>query len=209
MVERPVTFGCGDYLVCPYRWDVGNPDKNTKILDAFVEHPIWCTTDAAPADIRNGAAAMLSDSRSLFWEVWDGGRFVGLFLLQHLFPKSDSLFHFVFFDGRFRGRRALILRFLGLCFEEYGFRRITMHVPEFRGRYLDWVRLKLGFKYEGEGHLASLGETEQKAIRAAIGQRPAVWLASIGSRREQTHWHDGKFWDTYVVRVLKDELPMN
>jgi hypothetical protein len=31
-------------------------------------------------------------------------------------------------------------------------------------------------------------------------------LASIGSRREKTHWHDDKWWDTYVVRLLASEF---
>lgn len=204
-----MTFGCGDYLVCPYRWDVGAPEKNSKILDFAARNPAGYTTSTSPDERRVAAAAALANPMNMVWEIWRGQHFVGIFTLEHITPGVDALFHFFFLNESFRARRNLILRFLQLCFEEMGFQRITMHIPEFRGKYLDWVRLKLGFKYEGEGHLAQLPEAEQKAIRAAIGQRPAVWLASIGSRRERTHYHDDRWWDTYAVRLLRDDLPMS
>ncbi len=203
-----MTFGCGEYLVCPYLWSVGNPVKNTKILDYAASAEAGYTTATTPDQRRISAAAALANPANRVYEIWDHLDIVGIFTLEQISPEVDALYHFFFFDGRFRGRRALILRFLREAFTEFGFQRISMHVPAFRGKYLDWVRLKLGFRYEGEAHIASLPESEQKAIRAAIGQRPAVWLASIGSRKERSHFHNGEWADTYVVRLLKSDLPM-
>lgn len=193
-----------DFLVVPYYWASGNPVKNTQILDTFVKHPIWVAQESTEEERRILAAQILANPQNLVWEVWRGPEFSGVLLLQNVIPRVDALFHFLFVDGKLVGKRKLLRDFLGYCFRELGFERLTVQVPEFAGIYLDYLRLKMGFKYEGETR-ATIHPKLMEFAALKPNQRPPVWVASMGSRRERTHWHDGRWHDTIVLRLLRDE----
>src|SRR5512146_2945850 len=106
-----MTFAYGPYLVLPYYWNVGDPTKNTKLLDFATENAAGYTTDCTPEERRDAAAATLSNPQNRIFEIWQVRDFIGIFTLEHIVPQVDALFHFYFLDGRFRGRRDLIIRF--------------------------------------------------------------------------------------------------
>lgn len=140
------------------------------------------------------------------WEVWQGGQFVGILLLTRITPKCDALLHFTFFDRNLVGKRRLILNFLHYCFSELGLHRISMEIPEFVGTLVSFCRRKLGFHYEGESR-AEAHPAVSALGRGVTGQmqKPHLWVAQQGSRRERAHWHEGTWHDVICLRQTKDE----
>lgn len=193
-------------MAVPYVWNKGNPIKNAVILDAVVKHPYWFSAPSTADERRKAAAWLLTSPENLTWEVWRGGDLVGILLLWRVSPKVDALFHFVFFDQNLVGKRTLLVKFLGYCFTELGFRRLTMEVPEFVRTLISFARRKLGFHFEGENRTV-----DHPAVQALGSgttgrmQHPNLWVAQQGSRREGAHWHNGTWHDVICLRLTAEE----
>ena len=182
----------------PYRWNVGDPSKNSKILDEFVAHPEWCTIPLEGDELRVVAAAALTAPDSSAWECWREGELVGILLLTRVVPKVDALFHFLFFDHNLVGKRILLKRFFQWCFEHLELHRISMEASEHQHKYIKFCRT-MGFLYEGEAKAGTLGDSKRL-------ERPAKELAGYGSRREQAYCYKGKWLDIQLLRLLPRDV---
>lgn len=80
----------------------------------------------------------------LLWDVDN----VGIFFLNEIRPCVSAQAHFVFWDGRFKGREHLCREMCRMAFEEYKFKRIEVHVPLYTPQTLNAVE-KIGFIQEG------------------------------------------------------------
>lgn len=85
-------------------------------------------------------------SNGLFWKLDD---FSGVFYLNKIIPGVDAHAHVNMLDGRFKGREEVSKRLLRYAFEEYGFQRLTVHVPVYiKPNVIRFIR-RLGFVSEG------------------------------------------------------------
>lgn len=189
-------------LVQPYRWDQGNRDKNTTLLNFLVAHPAWMSMPLDDFGRRVQFGMILTDPRNRLWEVWDGENLVGVLYLGDIAPGVSATVHFVFLDRKLVGKRRVLLAWFGECFREWDLQRLGFLVPVNVDPLLHYARTKLGFRFEGErvveGHpaLTHLGM-----------ENPHVWVAKQGSRRERAHWDAEKqVWqDVYTLRLLREE----
>jgi hypothetical protein len=189
----------------PANWDVGDPNRITTLIDTFVANPRFATYPW-PDDIRRTHAVQtLGNPGNLVFEAWKDGQFCGILLLEHIIPFVDASFHFLFVDHDLVGKRALIVNFLGTCFRDMGFHRLSMEVPDFPNKerrrrqessLLRFLRDSLGFRYEGEERARS------KELSDVLSNE---WVAKQGSRRSQAHF-DGETWrDIVLLRLLASE----
>lgn len=82
----------------------------------------------------------------LFWVLDD---FAGVYYLSKIVPGRDAQAHVNMLDGRFKGREEVSKRLLLHAFEEYGFHRLTVHVPVYiKPNVIRFIR-RLGFVSEG------------------------------------------------------------
>lgn len=185
-------FAVGDYLCWPYHPFSGDLSKNDLILDTCAAHPERFTLPMTRNDIRTTAAWYLTDPDNMAWEVWQGGTFSGILLLDHVVPRLDARWHFVFFDANLIGKQQLLREFLRRAFDELPLERISLEIPANVASLISFARRKLGFRYEGETDLP-------------IANMSPVWIARMGSRREHAYF-DGTTWhDIMLLRLLKGE----
>lgn len=196
--SRSGSFGA--FIVVPYDPLVGDPTKNTRILDQLCARPQWTRVPLDPARLRANYAALLTDPRHGVFEVWRGGDLVGILSLTGVVPGVDAILHFVFFDGNLVGKRRLLHQFIGKCFRDFGFQRLTMQVPEPVDPLIRFARVKLGFRYEGEDAIQA-----HPALPKLGMENPHVWVARQGSRRQHAHWQDGRWHDLIQLRLLASE----
>lgn len=91
-------------------------------------------------------AAGVIEAKGLFWVMDD---FVGVFYLSRITPGIDAHAHVNMLDGRFKGREEISKRLLKYAFEEFGFQRLTVHVPVYiKPNVIRFIR-RLGFESEG------------------------------------------------------------
>lgn len=196
--ESPSPFGA--FLVCPYDPFRGDPAKNTRILDQLCARPDW-TVAPLDADARRANyAANLTHPQHRIWEVWRGGELVGILTLTRIAFPVEAVLHFVFFDGNLTGKRRLLRQFITTCFRDLGFRRLVMQVPEPVETLIRFARVKLGFRFEGE---TAVGD--HPALARLGMDNPHVWVARQGSKKEQAHWHEGRWVDVVTLRLLASE----
>lgn len=200
----------GRLFAIPYRLDFGGIEKNTAILDHMVEHPLWFAASMPPDEIRIASAWMLTNPEFIKYEVWLGGKLVGMLLVSDIIPKVDALFHFTFFGVSLLSARKLLLNFIGHIFETLDIQRISFEVPEHVKGLERFARMKLGFRFEGEDSCAEhpvvkfLQSKDAGRLHAADAQ---IWVARQGSRREAAHWDakTGRYRDIILLRLLKRE----
>lgn len=179
----------------PADWAEGDLARVDTVVEAFVANPTF-TTYPWPAEERRASVRQtLSSPMNLVFEAWKDGAFCGILLLEQVIPFVDAKFHFLFTDHDLVGKRKLLVNFLGTCFTEMRFHRISMEVPD--GLKLEkFARKALGFRYEGEGRerYAKLPKTFTED-----------WLAKQGSRRTEAHF-DGEVWrDIVLLRLLASD----
>lgn len=85
-------------------------------------------------------------STGLFWVVDD---FKGLFYLTDIILGNDAKVHYIFFDGRHRGRKELCKEMIKYVFRKYVFQRLTTEVPYYSKEGVFLFVTALGFKKEG------------------------------------------------------------
>ena len=190
-------------VAIPYRFDTGDPTKNTRILDWMAARPSVFVAATTPELRRLAAAAALTDPRSLHWEVWTDKDLVGILQLSRIIPTVDALIHFLFFDGNLLGRRRFLWQFLGRCFQDLGLQRISWECPE-HVPLVNFMRSKLHFRYEGEGRVVNHPAID-KTVRHKKLEKPDVWVARQGSRRQGAHFHEGEWKDIILLRLLRSE----
>ena len=173
------------------------PAANTALLDAFVAHPEFLSYPLGPDQARAVGAHMLTDPNNLVWATYNKRDLTGVVILTRVVPKVDALLHFLFLDKDVVGKRKLLHNLLGHCFQDLGFHRLSMEIPEGRARKLEaFVRRVLGFRLEGE--IRDRNPELPKAL-------DNVWTARQGSRREQGYF-DGERWsDIMLLRLLASE----
>ena len=91
----------------------------------------------------------------LIWDVDD----VGIILANNIVPFESCEVHFVFWDGRFRGREELMRKMLEYGFETYKFRRMRTEVPLYAAKTKKSVE-RIGFIQEGRLRKAALWKGE-------------------------------------------------
>lgn len=88
-----------------------------------------------------------ASARGLFWVVDD---FVGMFYMTKIIPGQDASVHFLFFDGRFKGRVELTKSMLNYAFQEFDFHRLSVQIPVYvKPNVVKFVK-DLGFQFEGK-----------------------------------------------------------
>lgn len=86
------------------------------------------------------------EANGLFWVMDD---FAGIYYMSRIIPGRDALTHVNMLDGRFKGREEITKRLLQHAFDEYGFQRLTVHVPVYiKPNVIRFIR-RLGFVSEG------------------------------------------------------------
>lgn len=194
----------GQYLAVVFDPERGGPGKIEALLRYAIEHPEWFSTPVADEDRAAVAWAILTHPQHLAWEVWRGDSLVGIILLTDISPKVDARLHYLFFDRDLVGKTRLLRRFLRYCFDDLGFQRISMWVPEYVSSLVSFARRKLKFTYEGEAALRTHPTVLQWKQRSP-GDGTHVWMASQGSRRERAHFHNGEWCDVLCLRITGPE----
>ena len=88
-----------------------------------------------------------ASAKGLFWVMDD---FVGMFYMTDIIPGEDAAAHFVFFDGRFKGRTGLAREMLYYIFNQFKFNRLSVRIPVYvRPVVVSFVK-ELGFQVEGK-----------------------------------------------------------
>lgn len=190
----------GAFIVVPYDPFRGDIEKNVKILDQLCARPEWTVAPLSPEERRVNYAANLTHPHHRIYEVWRGGALVGILTLTRVVPGIEAVLHFVFFDGNLTGKRRLLRQFITTCFQTLGIRRLVMQVPEPVETLIRFARVKLGFRFEGETAVAS-----HPALARLGMDNPQTWVARQGSKKEQAHWHDGRWVDVVTLRLLASE----
>lgn len=212
----------GRLFCVPY--EIQRPGESTEaavaragvILDHMVAHPVWFATPMEQSAIRESAAWLLTHPEHQKFEIWLGGKLVGMILLSRLVPQCDVLLHFTLFGISLLSARQLLWNFLGThCFGTLGLQRVSFEVPEHVTTLAKFMRSRLAFRYESEldldrvpfaGHLVEYLKDKKQAGRFHM-QDPATALAKLGSRRECIYWDPqaGVWRDMLLLRLLKAE----
>lgn len=194
----------GKLLAVPFDPERADPARWLPLFDFIADHPGWFATPAGPDASVLLASAMVADPRNVVFEVWREGELVGVMLLSQIVPQVNGLLHFVFMDKlNLKGKRQLLLNFLDMSYNDLGFRRITMEIPEPFGTLQRFVRRHLGFTHEGERAILD-DVAVPPALKSVVGWQ--TWASRVGSRREQSHWHNGKWADVMILRQTADEF---
>jgi len=186
----------------PFDWRTTDPVDISDLLDAFVAHPEFLAYPY-PSDIaRMIGANLLADENNLIWASYDTKKLTGVVIFTQVVPRVDALMHFLFLDQNLAGKRKLLRGILDYYFRDLGFRRVSMEVPDRKGRKHEQTRLErfarkaLGFRLEGE-----IRDRHPDLPKSLTND----WVARQGSRREQAYY-DGSAWsDIVLLRVLASE----
>lgn len=195
----------GPYLAVLFDAERGGPEKMEALLAYAAGHPEWFPVPMSPEERAVESWQMVTDPEHLAWEVWRGEVLVGILLLTDINPKVEARLHFLFFDQALIGKRKLLQRFLRYCFEDLGFQRVSLWVPEHVQTLVSFARRKLAFTYEGEVALRT-HPTVLQWKRKSPGDAIEVWMAKQGSRKERAHWHAGAWTDVVCLRVTAPEF---
>lgn len=197
------------------------PAKLCYLLDRLVEHETeWSDFQKGRREIANAALAQHYDAngRTVIFEVWrlDGTEpeLVGLVAFTNVLPHVGAEMHPVFFDGRLRnanGKRELLLRLMEWAFEALGVHRVTMDIPLTSFALVDFVRKKLGFRFEGEGRSIEVrravpGSGHHRQVFRLVTVTPTAEEADIGSRRYQAFFKNGKWQDVLLLSITAAEF---
>lgn len=208
--------------------DLSDPAKLSYILDRLVEHESeWSDFHSDPAIRRVMASSMLAEAfvanpRTAILEVWFLGagepQLVGLTGLTNINPQVEAEFHPIFFDGKLRnpfGKREILLRVMDWAFHEFRLHRISASVPDTSFTLADFMRKKLGFRFEAENRIVQ--QRKPAVCRYASGDikleshswhevRVTAKYAELGSRRFQALLKGGKWHDLLLLSVTKEEF---
>lgn len=189
-------------------WGTANPYEITQLLDGFVAHPEFLTHPYSPEEARVIAAGVLTDQANLIWTTYSDTNLTGIVTLTRVVPKVDALLHFVFLDSDLVSKRTLLRNLITHCFEDLGFRRLTMEFPDkvavlkshrkvVLGTKMErFARRALGFRLEGENR-----QRNPELVDAITSD----WVARQGSRTEQAYFDGISWFDIVRLRLLATE----
>ena len=80
--------------------------------------------------------------------IWQVDDFVGVFYLTDLYVHEATA-HFVFFDGRFKGRHQLVKQMIKEVMKESSFVRLNVEIPLYAGKAVFKFVSDIGFTLEG------------------------------------------------------------
>ena len=192
-------------MAVPFDPERGGLEKANLILEHAVQHPEWFPVPLSEEQRAESAWMVITHPLHLSWEVWRGEDLVGILLLTDIVPQVEARLHFLFFDRSLVGKTRLLTRFLRFCFEDLGFQRIGLWVPEFVKTLESFARRKLKFTYEGEAALR-MHKTVLQWKERSPGDNIEVWMARRGSRRERAHWHADGWHDVICLRLTAPEF---
>lgn len=198
----------GKLFALPFDLNRGPPERFTELMDWMSEHAGWFAGGETPEQVRENVAWMMADDSQWKWDIYSGGTFAGVILLSRIVPRVDALFHFTLFPAAKTGvtlfsARRLLWNFLGYAFDEFQLQRVSVEIPEHAPKLAKFLRGRMGFKFEGEGDPERL-KKNKGVLRFDVPGTP-TWIAAHGSRRERAHWHDGRWSDLILLRLLRDE----
>lgn len=142
-------FALDPYLVTPYRPFAGAIDKNDVIFAKCAEHPHRFLISPRSGDPQTLLGRLLTSPDHGAWEVWRGGTFVGILVLDRVVPNIDARLHFVFFDDELASKAPLLQEFTRRCFTTLGLQRLTFEAPDNVSTSVSFAKRKLGFAKEG------------------------------------------------------------
>jgi hypothetical protein len=186
-----------------FKWSLSD-ENATKLLEGMLNVPAIFSSPGTRDERRIQIASMLTNPKNKVWTVWQGADMVGVTVLVGIAYGIDAEAHFVFFDKKIFGRKALIYKLLGVIFQELKLQRVSVEIPEHLTPLIRFVRSKLGFKYEGED--IALEHPATKLLKEYV-DNPAQWLARIGARRESAYWRsETEEWVALIrLRLLRSE----
>lgn len=197
----------GNLFAIPHNRNVGPPERITELLDHMEKHPLWFTSSLSSEDVRMNCIWILADDTMWKWEVWLGGRMVGMILLSDVVPKVSATLHFTFYGTSLFSARALLWNMIGRIFEDFQLERLSFEVPENVKGLIGFMR-KMGFRYEGEQlcseHPLTLFLKGKESGRFHVADA-ATWIARQGSRREACHWDGSQWRDVVLLRLRRAE----
>lgn len=186
-------------------------ERLEKLLAHMCDKPGWFNHPMTADEIYATSLMTLADATVWKWEIWRGGEFAGMLILDRLSPKVDALFHFTLFPGiPLFGLQKLLADFLGYAFQQFDLQRVSVEVPEHHPKLIRFFRQRLGFKYESELHLEGhslvelMGGKDARRLNLHMTE-PVPWLARLGSRREHAHWDGQQYRDLILLRLLRSE----
>jgi hypothetical protein len=184
------------------KWSLSN-ENATKLLEGMLNVPAIFSSPGTRDERKVQIASMLTNPKNKVWTVWQGADMVGVTVLVGIAYGIDAEAHFVFFDRKIFGRKALIYKLLGVIFTELKLQRVSVEIPEHLTPLIRFVRSKLGFKFEGEDIAA---KHPLLKLSDYVGH-PERWIARIGARREKAYWRaDTEEWvDLIRLRLLRSE----
>ena len=123
-------------------------DKIGELWNEFKKHEVLFT-DEIKGDPEAFIDIMLNP-RSVWLEVFsiEQNKPIGVISLNKVIPGFDAEGHFVFWDGKGRGREGLSLRVGRWLFERYNLHRVTTMIPLNQKGTIRFTE-RLGFRKEG------------------------------------------------------------
>jgi RimJ/RimL family protein N-acetyltransferase len=118
------------------------------------------------------------EARGLFWVVDD---FVGVLYLTDIDVGTDARVHYVFFDGRHKGRLDLIRGMLAYVMTRYNFHRLTAEAPLFYKPSALIFAEQIGFIKEGRKRLARRFDNKwfDVNVYGLLQEEVAKWLPAL------------------------------
>lgn len=124
-------------------------DKSRKFVTIFNEETRGDFRKFLEVFLREGVNGV--EARGIFWTIDD---FVGMLYLTDMEAEVDACAHYIFFDGRHKGRLDLVRAMLLYVMRRYNFHRLTAEAPLFYKPSALLFAEQLGFIKEGRKRLS-------------------------------------------------------
>lgn len=180
----------------PWEFDI---ERWSDLLSKVAEHRPWYSDEiwADEEERRNAATkhiAVALESGKV-WEVFKGAELVGIILVEQLNYGRSGTCHFVFFDRQLANKRQLCLNTMHHLFETHNLEILRVEIPTYAKALANWVRKKLGFRWEAETRSLS-GTTK----------RLTAEQAAVGSRKYHVTKYKGEWHDLLLLSVTREEF---
>ena len=142
-------FGHSGYLYTRYTPFSGAPAKNDELFEAVLAHPDRFLMSPRSGDPRVLVARLLTSPENIAWEVWRGGTFSGIIIIDRVVPQVEARLQFVFFDDELASKAPLLNEFVARCFADFSLHRLTFEAPTRMTTLAGFVKRELGFSAEG------------------------------------------------------------
>ena len=169
----------------PFEFDL---ERWSDLLSKVAEHRPWYDDDIWGDEERRRDTASAHVAAALdqgkVWEVFHGAELVGILLVERLNYGRSGTCHFVFFDRQLANKRQLCLNTMAHLFETYQLEILRVEIPTYAKALANWVRKKLGFRWEAESRTLSGTTKRLSADEAALGSRKFHMV------KYKDEWHD-------------------